>query len=39
MDERKKLRKMLFVTGSIGFFVFAMVVVTEIVRLSVHVIR
>lgn len=34
MEDMNKLKRMLFVTGSLGFAVFAMVVVTEIVRIS-----
>jgi hypothetical protein len=34
MDDIQKLKRMLLVTGSVGFFVFAMVVFTEIVRMS-----
>lgn len=36
MEERKKLKRVLLVTSSFGLFVFAMVVITEIVRLSIH---
>lgn len=36
MEERKQLARMLLVTSSVGFVVFAMVVITEIVRLSMH---
>jgi len=36
MEESGKLRKWLFVTSSVGFAVFAMVVITEIVRISIH---
>lgn len=36
MEDKAKLKRMLFFTSSIGFFVFALVVVTEIVRISVH---
>jgi hypothetical protein len=35
MEE--KLKRLLLVTSTIGFAVFAMVVITEIVRLSSHV--
>ncbi|BAH43220.1 hypothetical protein BBR47_22430 [Brevibacillus brevis NBRC 100599] len=34
MEDMKKLKRMLLVTSSLGFAVFAMVVVTEIVRIS-----
>jgi hypothetical protein len=34
MDDIKKLKRILLVTSSVGFVVFAMVVITEIVRLS-----
>lgn len=36
MEDKAKLKRMLFITSSIGFFVFSLVVVTEIIRLSVH---
>jgi hypothetical protein len=36
MDVKSKLRKLLFVTSTVGFAVFAMVVITEIVRISIH---
>lgn len=36
MEERNKLSKMLLVTSSLGFFVFAMVIITEIVKISIH---
>jgi hypothetical protein len=34
MEDIKKLKRLLLVTSSIGFAVFTMVVITEIVRLS-----
>jgi len=34
MEEIKTLKRLLLVTSSIGFAVFTMVVITEIVRLS-----
>lgn len=34
MEDMKKLKRMLLVASSLGFAVFAMVVITEIVRLS-----
>jgi len=34
MDDMKKLKRMLLVTSSLGFAVFAMVVITEIVRVA-----
>ncbi|GED24194.1 hypothetical protein BAG01nite_02960 [Brevibacillus agri] len=34
MEDMKKLKRMLLVTSSLGFAVFAMVVITEIVRIS-----
>jgi len=34
MEDMKKLKWMLLVTGSLGFAVFTMVVITEIVRIS-----
>ncbi len=37
MEERNKLKRALLITSSIGFVVFTMVVITEIVRLSVHI--
>lgn len=36
MEERKRIGRILLVTGTFGFFVFTMVVITEIVRLSIH---
>lgn len=36
MEEKRKLKRLLFVTSSIGFAVFAMVVFTEIVHISIH---
>ncbi|AYB38938.1 MULTISPECIES: hypothetical protein [Brevibacillus] len=36
VEDKKKIRHMLFFTGSFGFAVFAMVVVTEIIRVSMH---
>lgn len=35
MEERKKLQRALLITSSVGFVVFTMVVITEIVRLTV----
>ncbi|CAM3247112.1 DUF4044 domain-containing protein [Brevibacillus invocatus] len=35
MEDMKKLKLMLLVTSSLGFAVFAMVVVTEIVSISI----
>ncbi len=34
MEEGKKLKQMLLVTGSFGFVIATMVVITEIVRLT-----
>lgn len=34
MEDMKKLKLMLLVTSSLGFAVFAMVVITEIVSIS-----
>lgn len=36
MEDKRKLKRLLFVTSSVGFAVFAMVVITEIVRISIH---
>jgi len=36
MEESKKLKRLLFATTTFGFAVFTMVVITEIIRLSVH---
>jgi len=36
MDERKKVKQYLFIASTFGFAVFTMVIITEIVRLSIH---
>ncbi|MBM7588525.1 hypothetical protein JOD01_000111 [Brevibacillus fulvus] len=36
MEEIKKLKRLLLLTSSAGAFVFALVVITEIVRVSIR---
>lgn len=36
MEEGKKLKQYLFIASTFGFAVFTMVVITEIVRMSIH---